>query len=275
MLTVDTSTVDTPTNIIANKYKLLEKIGEGSFGKVFRGENIRTKESVAIKMEPLALDIKLLKNESKAYLLLAKEPGFPRIKWFGVDSSNFYMVIDFLGPSLTSIKQKVGSLNLKIVMQLGIQIIQRIQSIHKVGLIHRDVKPDNFLLSSNKVVHLIDFGLCRGYRTGLGAHIPEKKGKTIIGSPNFISLNIHEGIEPSRRDDLESAIYVLFYLFSNHFLDCPQEEIIFEKQKLLQMDFEKTIFSRLFKYCRGLKFEDEPNYDGLINLLKKEYDNIA
>ena len=172
------------TTIIANKYRLLNQIGEGAFGKVYRGENIRTRELVACKLEPEALDIKLLKNETKAYLLLAKESGFPRIKWYGIHDLHFYMVIDFLGESLkNTVSNTDSSFTLVEVLKLGIQMIQRIQSVHSVGLIHRDIKPDNFLFGKTmknlKMLYLVDFGLCRGYRQESGEHIPEKTGKTI------------------------------------------------------------------------------------------------
>lgn len=275
------------TTIIANKYRLLNQIGEGAFGKVYRGENIRTRELVACKLEPEALDIKLLKNETKAYLLLAKESGFPRIKWYGIHDLHFYMVIDFLGESLkNTVSNTDSSFTLVEVLKLGIQMIQRIQSVHSVGLIHRDIKPDNFLFGKTmknlKMLYLVDFGLCRGYRQESGEHIPEKIGKAIIGSPNFVSLNVHEGAEPSRRDDLESVVYVMFYLFNPNFLELEtkiKEENLPEiytakKRKFVNRFPDPTIFSRLLNYCKGLRFNEEPNYNGLIKILEGECKNL-
>jgi len=274
------SMTENGSQLLGNKYRILQKIGEGTFGKVFSGENARTKELVAIKMEPLLLDIKLLKNETKAYLLLAKETGFPRIKWYGANAEDFYMVIDYLGPSLSSFKKEAGDLDTGVVAKLGVQMIERVKAVHSVGLLHRDIKPDNFLFghgattSKSHILHLVDFGLCRSYRHANGTHIPEKTGKALIGSLFFVSLNVHLGVEPSRRDDLESVIYIMAYLLLPNFLKeevvAREERVIEDKRGLMQV--KGTIIERLLKYCRGLRFDEEPNYDGLIAVLKKEID---
>ena len=87
--------------IIANKYKIIEKIGEGCFGFIFKGENIRTFEKVAIKMESILSETKLLKNEAKIYQYLhGSSIGFPTVKWFGIIDNYYYMVLPLLGDSL-------------------------------------------------------------------------------------------------------------------------------------------------------------------------------
>ena len=91
-------------NLINNKYKIIEQIGSGSFGSIFKGENVRTKEKVAIKVEPIKNDTKLLKNESTIYQYLGSKHGFPVVKWFGKDTNNYYMVINLLGKSLEQLK---------------------------------------------------------------------------------------------------------------------------------------------------------------------------
>ena len=108
---------------IANKYKLLEKIGEGSFGFIYKGENMRTSELVAIKMESISSGSKLLKNESKIYQYLNDIDGIPKVRWFGKDSINNYMVLDLLGESLESLKQRKKVFSLKLVLQIGNQIL--------------------------------------------------------------------------------------------------------------------------------------------------------
>ena len=110
-------------SLIGNKYKLLEKIGEGAFGLIYKGENIRTKELVAVKIEPIVHDLKLLKNESIIYQYLINNEGIPNVKWFGKDKTNYYMVINLLGESLQSLKERKQSFSLKLVLQIGIQIL--------------------------------------------------------------------------------------------------------------------------------------------------------
>ena len=69
--------------MLANKYKLIERIGNGEFGTIFKGENIRTKEAVAVKLETISSDTKMLKREAQIYQYLGKAPGIPQVKWYG------------------------------------------------------------------------------------------------------------------------------------------------------------------------------------------------
>ena len=131
--------------LINKKYKIIEKIGEGTFGLIYKGENVRTRELVAIKVEPIENDMKLLKNESVIYQYLNNVEGIPFVKWFGKDEKNYYMVLNLLGESLQSIKN-VSTFSLSSVLQIGIKSIILLKTIHDKGLVHRDIKPDNFLL---------------------------------------------------------------------------------------------------------------------------------
>ena len=116
--------------MIANKYKLIEKISEGSFGTVFKAENIRTKDYVAIKFEFNAEQIKSLKNEAKIYQYLGKIDGFPQLKMFGTTEQTNYLIIDLLGTSLLETIKNYNMLCLKTTLLLGIQIIKRIKELH-------------------------------------------------------------------------------------------------------------------------------------------------
>ena len=91
-------------DIINNKYKIISKIGEGSFGSIFKGINIRTNEYVAIKVELIESNTKLLKNESKIYQYLSNNSGIPTVKWFGKNDKIYFMVLNLLGESLENLK---------------------------------------------------------------------------------------------------------------------------------------------------------------------------
>ena len=98
-------------SIINNKYKIITKIGGGTFGSIYKGQNIRTNEYVAIKIEPIKHDLKLLKNESIIYQYLNGCHNIPSVKWFGKYNNNYYMVIDLLGPSLQDLIQTKNKLS--------------------------------------------------------------------------------------------------------------------------------------------------------------------
>jgi len=254
--------------IINNKYKLIEKIGEGCFGTIYKGQNIRTHEEVAIKIEPIENGTKLLKNETKIYQYLAQGEGIPKVKWFGVDEKNNYMVITLLGPSLSDFTIKYKTFSLVVVLQIGKQIVERLRFIHGMGLIHRDVKPDNFLIGENNKIFIIDFGLCKKY-VNSGKHIENIKLNKIIGTPNFVSVNVHNLNQPTRRDDIESMVYILLYLYFGSFewMNCIDLDEIKDKKLALKENekIPKQILDALL-YVRSLGFDEIPNYEYVLNL---------
>jgi len=268
------------THIINNKYILLDKIGEGSFGYIHKGENIRTKEHVAIKIEPIRAGTKLLKNESTIYQYLGNNLGIPTVKWFGKDTENYYMVLNLLGKSLQDVKNEKGKICLKTTLQIGIQILFLLKFIHEKDLIHRDIKPENFLLGVNdksKQIYIIDFGFCKTYRVN-GQHIRDGKTSSLIGSYTYASINSHKKMELSRRDDLESLGYMLTYFYMGrldwqHINDASNnndKNIVYLKENILKNRLIPEIFLDYINYVKGLNFEETPDYLTLINWFKRE-----
>jgi|TARA_B110000285_G_scaffold176719_1_gene198475 serine/threonine protein kinase len=94
-------------------------------------------------------------------------------------------------------------------------MIQRIKVVHEERIIHRDIKPDNFMTggtdANKNTIFIIDFGLAKCYKSSDGEHIPFIEGKNLTGTARYASINTHIGQEQSRRDDLESIGHVLLY----------------------------------------------------------------
>ena len=260
-------------NLINNKYKIIEKLGAGCFGEIYKGENIRTDEKVAIKVEPISNNLKLLKNESVIYQYLVGTTGIPNVKWFGKDTTNYYMVLNLLGDSLQTLINNKKVFSLKLVLQVGLQIIFTLKSIHEKDLVHRDIKPDNFLLGNNdnnkKQIYIIDFGFCKSV-----ANITNVKKTTgLIGSLTYASLNSHNYTELSYRDDLESLGYMLIYFYQG-FLDWQKTAdiklIIQMKQQVVDNEKIPIVLRDFLRSVRTLGFKEMPDYNTLISLLKRE-----
>ena len=277
--------------LINNKYKLINEIGKGSFGTIYKGENIRTREKVAIKVETIEHGTYLLKNESIIYRYLNNMAGIPSVKWFGKDDDNYYMVINLLGKSLQNIKDTIGCFTLNDALKIGIYLINLIQNIHEKGLVHRDIKPENFLfgLDDTSKIYIIDFGFCKSY-VGNDEHIPMKKTSNLIGSRTYASINAHNFNEISRRDDLESLCYTLMYLVLGKLGWQLTGSYIHEHPKTINLRIRDmkmnmiessdqdeslipTIFINSLKYIRTLEFDDKPDYAYLIEMFSMELDN--
>uniref|UniRef100_A0A1S4ADA9 non-specific serine/threonine protein kinase n=1 Tax=Nicotiana tabacum TaxID=4097 RepID=A0A1S4ADA9_TOBAC len=202
--------------IIGEKYKLGRKIGSGSFGVIYLATHIETFEIVAVKIENRQTRHPQLLYEAKLYTILQGGSGIPNIKWRGVDGNDSVLIIDLLGPSLEDLVVHCGrKFSLKTVLMLADQMITRIEYLHSKGFLHRDIKPDNFLMGLGRKanqVYIIDFGLAKRYRDpATNRHIPYRENKNLTGTARYASCNTHLGIEQSRRDDLESLGYVLLY----------------------------------------------------------------
>ena len=265
--------------MIANKYQLEQKLGNGAFGSIYQGSNIRTREKVAIKIEPKTSEQKSLKNETRIYQYLNGCPGIPSIRWFGTDSQANYMVIDLLGSSLTDTIKTQKNLSFSSITKIAIQLLDILQGIHDKGMIHRDLKPDNFLLHPTKgieQIYMIDFGVCKTYlQTDTNEHIEMRKTNAMIGTPNFASLNAHCLSELSRRDDLESLLYTLLFLFLGNLPwtyqgNTSREEIMKQKIELFKnqsLEIPSILFE-ILNCVRKLEFKQRPFYEKYKNMFQ-------
>lgn len=212
--------------------------------------------------------------------------GIPNVHWFGREGDYNVLVMDLLGPSLEDLFKFCGrKFSLKTVLMLADQLITRLEYIHSMNYIHRDVKPDNFLMGIGKkesLSYVIDFGLSKVYRHHkTHQHIPYVEDKNLTGTARYASINNHMGIEQSRRDDLESLGFVLMYFLRGSLpwqgLPATTKKEKYEKicNKKMSTPIEvlckdhPTEFATYLKYCRALRFDDKPDYAYLRRLFRE------
>nr|XP_051205970.1 casein kinase 1-like protein 4 isoform X3 [Lolium perenne] len=271
--------------IVGSKYKLGRKIGSGSFGEIYLATHVDTYEIGAVKIENSKTNHPQLLYEAKLYNALQGGTGIANIKWCGIDGEENVLVIDLLGPSLEDLFVYCGRrFSLKTVLMLADQMITRIEFLHSKGYLHRDIKPDNFLMGLGRKanqVYIIDFGLAKRYRDSTtNRHIPYRENKNLTGTARYASCNTHLGIEQSRRDDLESIGYVLLY-FLRGSLPWQGLKAATKKQKYDKISEKKLStpievlckshpveFASYFHYCHSLTFDQRPDYGFLRRLFR-------
>jgi serine/threonine protein kinase len=277
-----------------NSYIITKYISSGSFGDVFCAKHKDTDKEVALKI-PIKTDEKngeeSLLDEAKVYNALNKERsencGIANVKVVkNKELDKKIIIMDLLGPSLERMLKERKKFRLKTIILLAIQMIDVIRYIHDKGYVHRDIKPDNFVLDTNNgdKLYCIDFGLAKKYIKNNGQHISFKRTNKFCGTARYASIAAHKGYEHSRKDDLESIGYLLVYLYRGKL---PWQNLKHkDKKKRYNMIMEKKIsineeelceqlpreFLVYFKHVKTLDFDERPRYQALINMFKKLYD---
>ena len=293
-----------------DKYVLRECIGSGAFGEVWSADSASA--DVAVKMERIQGNpAPTLQYESRVLQLLQGVPGIPRLRYFGRkdDMDGIFMVTDLLGPSLetvaTSERLDLNERALKnpslqheaFISAIGRQMLQRLKSVHACGMLHRDVKPDNFLFARTPaldlsrrasqaqpvpvpvpvpLLHLIDFGMAKRIKDPI-MDDAEKRLVPLIGSPRYASVFAHRGEPLGRRDDLISMMYSLIYVANGGALPWQgyaEREIYYIKENTTPSEIcaglherHATGWATILERLHAMRVNDAPNYAGIESLL--------
>ena len=269
--------------ILLNKYLIIKKLGEGSFGLIY---SAKTQHNwYAVKLESRNRGQNLLENEACImYYLRGKR--IPAIKSYANDLNFNILVMELMGKSLEEIFESLPKKKMSVncVAKIGIQMLEILEYIHKKHIIHRDIKPDNFVMGrgdKSKYVYLLDFGLAKKYRSSTTLkHYRMTKKKNLTGTARYASINALNGLTQSRRDDLEAVGYVLMYFLRGKLpwqgLRVKNKEDRYHKIMEIKQETSPSLlchgfpkeFKKYVEYTRNLEYEQDPDYEMLKNLFK-------
>ncbi|KRX01464.1 Protein kinase-like domain [Pseudocohnilembus persalinus] len=238
-------------------------------------QNIQQDEYYAVKIEDYKLQklqqtnknkliYSSLKQEIKILKKLKGKIGFPQIQGYELNTNEGILVMDFMSSSISDLmKQQMeidtfdieeeAGFSLQTVLQIGIQCLERLECLHDIGYIHRDIKPDNLMIGndqfSQNIIHLIDFGISKSYLDKNGNHVPFSKHKQFSGTKRYSSIAADAGQEQGRKDDLESLGYTIIELVSGKLpcqINLKQDAIKGDEQPLdIQIEnFKNTIVNK-------------------------------
>ena len=267
-------------DIFFGKYKTVKKLGEGSFGKVYKAEY--NGEYFAVKFESRSRTKSLLEQEATIMTYL-QGPNIPYIVSNGYSGEYNLLVMQLMDKSLEDILHIRKTFSIKTTAMVVFQLIGVLHFIHDKNIIHRDVKPDNCVMGSaelNENLYLIDFGLAKKYRSSRTLkQYPQTRKKRLTGTARYASIHALEGYEQSRRDDMESVGYIMAYLLRGGLpwqgLKLKSKEnkyknILEKKKEITSQELFKGFpneFPEILEYTKNLGYEQEPEYEMLRNKL--------
>ena len=273
--------------VFFSKYKTILKLGEGSFGKVYKA--VYDGEYYALKMEDASQSHNLLENEA-TILEYLQGSNIPKFVSYGYNKAHNILIMQLLDKSLDDFFCQLKSFSIKTTAMLGYQMINILKYIHDKHIIHRDIKPDNFSMGPKELnahLYIVDFGLAKKYRSSRTLkQLPLTKRKGLTGTARYASINALQGYEQSRRDDLESVGYVLMYFLRGNLpwqniksktKDEKYQSILKIKKDTSSKELGKNFpleFSEILDYFKKLEYEENPDYamccNKLLSVLEKE-----
>ncbi|KAK0401992.1 hypothetical protein QR680_016082 [Steinernema hermaphroditum] len=271
------SNIQTPNAV----YEIVRRLGSGGYGEVFHVKDQAARD-YAMKTEPVKPgEEKVQPGEVLVFEEIAKakklQPeGFPHlINMFesGIVGNMRYIVMTLTGPSLNDATKK-HKLKYHTALRLSIHSLDAIDEFHRVGLIHRDIKPENFLTSrcGRKLIYLADFGMCCAIPKR-EQKLPKESSYSFLGTVTYASRTSHKGMVQSRKDDIESWIYMCLEFFKKKVLPWDEDdqakalklkEAFFrDPPKLVNAAKAPFFFVMACRKVDECSFFDAPNYKAI------------
>uniref|UniRef100_A0A182N008 Protein kinase domain-containing protein n=1 Tax=Anopheles dirus TaxID=7168 RepID=A0A182N008_9DIPT len=268
-------------HVVKERWKVLKKIGGGGFGEIYEGQDLITREQVALKVESARQPKQVLKMEVAVLKKLQGKEHICRFIGCGRNDRFNYVVMQLQGKNLAELRrsQARGAFSLSTTLRIGLQILKSIESIHSVGFLHRDIKPSNFAIGrlplTSRRIYMLDFGLARQYTTGTGEVRCPRTAAGFRGTVRYASLNAHKNREMGRQDDLWSLFYMLVEFVTGQLpwrkiKDKEQVGMLKEKyDHRLLLKHLPSDFKYFLEHIQSLNYADKPDYAMLISLFER------
>ncbi|MEA4929709.1 MAG: Stk1 family PASTA domain-containing Ser/Thr kinase [Candidatus Limiplasma sp.] len=200
--------------VFAERYKLVDFIGQGGMSLVYRAVDIRTGHSVAIKILKAEYNsdkefLERFQREAQAASLMSHH-NIVNLLDVGVEGEFRYLVLEYVsGSTLKDIIQQRGHLNTNTAVQIAVRILSALQHAHDNGIIHRDIKPQNILVNADGHIKVADFGIAR-----MTNAFTISKGDTVVGSVHYSSPEQATGNVVEATSDIYSTGIVLYEMLT-------------------------------------------------------------
>ncbi len=261
---------------VFENYKILEALGQGGMGQVLLAEDLKLLRKVAIKFlneRSIQLDPKTItrfENEARILATLS-HPNIVNIYTFGESDSLHYLTMEYVeGRTLSSIIER-RTFDVKDCMEVTKQILSGLSEAHSKGILHRDVKPANILVSQEGVVKIVDFGISKNL---IADEEKLTKENHFIGTVNYMAPELLRGHPPSASSDLFSVGVVLYELLvgTNPFHAENKMEVIEKVKKhqvLIPNEVRASVPPKLCVFITKLLAKDRSQrYQSALEALK-------
>ena len=284
-----------------DRWELERQLGKGSYGQVWLARDTQSQEKCAVKLESAKTPRPVLYLEFMFYKRIeqvTKSERIPRIltlcPFIDAEGGEWTcLVMECMGKSLESLIHRFKRFSLKTTIQLAIEMMTIIEVVHKAGIIHRDIKPDNFMFGlkesgRERTLCIIDFGMSKFYvDPQTQRHISEGPNNMTVGTPRYQSANAHRYRVQCRRDDLESICYVVLFFALGRLpwqgldIGSPRRRSrVAAKMKAITPAAElcrglPDEFAELLRRIKGLAFEETPDYAAYRSLMSSCAERIG
>lgn len=267
-----------PNFTLNSQYHQFSKMAKGSFSDIFTAKSMKDGSLVIVKAPKKTVHSHIEISKEAIFLLKLQSCNFvPKVLYLQANEECEALVLEKLGNSLEQLKQNYNNFSLKTTVIIAIQMLSILEKIHSFGILHRDIKPSNILTGNkgnNSQIFLIDFDIAASFSNEF-ACTASNQGEIFIGTKFFASRKAHKGGCLSRKDDLESLLFTLIYLYQGKLPWCQSNCGILAlgdlKNQILKGKFFAGLpkeFGCFFEYLEKIDDATIPDYEYLRDLFK-------